>query len=457
MRPLKIAVWVMLFGATQSCLVAKPYERPEAIDEIVDAVSFRTDELPSDGSLAETSWRHIFGDPTLQAYVEEALANNIDIRVALYQMEIAEAYVRQRRAGNVPEFSVGANFEHTETTAGRESELSLVGGLSWEADIWGRIRSQTRATNAAYLQTMAAHQGVKTRLVASVASAYFQLLALDEQVRITTETIETRQNSVETTKALKEAGTVTEVAVRQTEAQLYTTQAILIDLQRDVRLVENHLCLLLGRACDGIDRSDLESQHMLTTLRAGVPADLLRNRPDVKAAEYAFMEAFELKNVARTSLYPTLRITAEGGLATAALTEFFSPASLFATLGAGITQPIFQQRRLRTEDHVAALRQEQALARFQHALHNASKEVSDALYVYRAASDKIEVMRREYAANAEATEFSQQLLENGRANYLEVLRAQENMLSTSLDLVRAREAQLLAVIDFYAAIGGGWR
>ncbi len=445
-----------------SCFAAKDYERPEIVSE----ANYRTDNLPQDTlTIATVSWKDLFTDPSLQNYIEEGLKNNIDIRVALQQMRIAEAYVKQGKASYFPTLNGNAKVTHQEFSQGSQfgaqfSELTqyeLSGSLSWEADIWGKIRSNDRAFQASYLQSVAAHQAVKSRLIANIASVYYQLLALDEQIRVTEETIETRSKGLETTQALKEAGNVTEVGVKQTEAQLYTAQGILIDLKNQARLLENTMSILLGSAPQEITRGALENQVISTPLHSGVPTQLLRNRPDVMAAEYNLMNAFELTNAARADFYPSLTLSATGGLQNLEIDKLFNVNSLFATIIGGLTQPIFNKRQIRTQYEVSQAQQEQAYLDFRLALITASKEVSDALYSYEAATEKIEINQKEFEAYNLATGYSQELLDNGIANYLEVLTAQENALNSSLNLVNAKYNQLQAIVNLYEALGGGWK
>jgi len=456
----------------QSCFVAKEYDQPEVVKEEY----YRTDNVERDSlNMANVSWTKMFTDSTLQGYIEEALDNNIDIRIALQQIIAAEAYVKQGKAGYLPTINGNATFTRSYFSKNGQLGLQLgnsnggsgignyidnyevSGNLSWEADIWGKIRSQKRAFDASYLQSIAAHQAVKTRLIANIASTYYQLLTLDEQIRITEETIENRENSLETTKALKEAGNLTEVGVKQTEAQLYTARGILIDLKNEERLLENTFSILLGEAPIQIKRSDLEDQEISTELNIGVPVQLLRNRPDVIAAEYDLVNAFELTNVAKSNFYPSLTLTATGGFQALEAGDLFNANSLFANIVGGLAQPILNGRRIRTEYEVSQAQQEQARLEFRRAILTASKEVSDALYSYDAATNKIEVKQKEYKAYGLATEYSEELLNNGLANYLEVLTARENALNSSLDLSNAKYNQLKAVVDLYEALGGGWK
>lgn len=446
-----------------SCFAAKEYEKPEVVEE----ANFRTDEIPTDSlNMASLSWREIFEDDVLQGHIETALQENIDIRVALQQIAASEAYLKQGKAGYLPSVGVGAQWTHQENSENSQlgsflssssDQYELAANLSWEADIWGKIRSQKRAFGARYLQSLAAHKAVKTRLIANVASIYYQLLSLDEQIEITEETITNRENSLETTKSLKEAGNVTEVGVQQTEAQLYTAKAILVDLQKQQRLLENSLSILLGEAPMFIPRTDLDQQKVQTDLNTGVPAQLLSNRPDVMAAEYAYRNAFEMTNVARSNFYPSLTVSASGGFQSLELDNLLDANSLFANIVSGIAQPIFNKRQIRTQFEVAQAQQEQAKLRFRESILQASKEVSDAMYSYEAATEKIGLKEKEYEAYKNATDYSEELLNNGLANYLEVLTARENALNSELGVIDAKYNRLSAMVELYRALGGGWQ
>ena len=445
-----------------SCFSAKEYVRPEVINQD----QYFTSTISKDSlSMAQLPWKDMFTDPVLQGYIEEALANNIDIRVALQQIVAAEAYLKQGKAGYLPTLNGSAKYTHQENSENSQfgssfpslDSYELAGNLSWEADIWGKIRSNKRAYNASYLQTVAAHKAVKTELIAQVSTIYYQLLSIDEQIKITEETIGNRKKSLETTKALKDAGNVTEVGVKQTEAQLYTAQAILIDLKIQERLLENTMSILLGKTPENINRGTLESQTITTDLNTGVPSQLLSNRPDLMAAEYQLMQAFELTNVARSNFYPSLTLSASGGLQSLDFDNFFNTNSLFATLVGGLTQPIFNSRKIKTQYEVSQAQQEQAKLQFKQAFLVASKEVSDALFTYQSVTEKIEVKQKEYDAYNLASEYSTELLNNGYANYLEVLVSQENALNSRLSLISIKYNQLKSIVDLYKALGGGWQ
>src|SRR5690606_7781141 len=246
----------------QSCFVAKDYSRPE-LDET--AHLYRTDNLPQDSiSMADVSWKDMFTDSYLKQYIEEGLQNNLDIRVALQQLNIAEAYLKQGKAGYLPSVRANGQVTHQEFSKNSQfgrifdgglTQYELTANLSWEADIWGKIRSQKRAFGASYLQSVAAHQAVKTQLISAIATTYYRLLALDAQLEITKKTIATRDSSVNTIKALKDAGQVTQVAVDQNIAQFNNAQALKIDIETAIFRTENTLNLLLGKPSTPVKRS----------------------------------------------------------------------------------------------------------------------------------------------------------------------------------------------------------
>lgn len=449
----------------QSCFVAKDYKQTNILEEMVDEDLYRTDKLIVDSlSMADLSWRDIFKDPILQDYIEEGLNNNLDIRIALQQINAAESYLKQGKAGYFPTIGAKAEgmhqkFSKNTTTGAMQSSMDqfeLSAGLSWEADIWGKIRSGERAAKAGYLQSIAAHQAVKSRLVSAIASTYYQLVTLDKQIEVTEITLETRRNSLETTIALKDAGRVTEVAVKQTEAQVYNAEALLVDLETNARLIENTLSILLGSGPREVIRNTMDIDAVDTPLQLGVPSQLLSNRPDLRAAEYGLMAAFEQTNIARSQFYPSLTINANGGLQSLEIKDLFNANSLFAGVIGGLSQPILQGRRIRTQHEVAQADQESAKLNFMYTFLNASKEVSDAMYSIDAAKQKMEIKEKEYEALAKAVEYSQELLNYGLADYLEVLRAEENALFTNISLIETQNAKLQSTIELYRALGGGW-
>ncbi|MBR9854361.1 MAG: TolC family protein [Algicola sp.] len=461
--PYKLFLLLTVPLLLQSCFVAKNYSRPELETENL----YRTDNLPQDSvSMADVSWRDLFKDEQLVAYIEKGLENNIDIRIALQNVVAADAYVKQGKAGYYPTLSGTTSFTRTKNSENSQfgsfftrplEQYELSGTLSWEADVWGKIRSNKRAAGASYLQSVSAHQAVKTNLITGIATTYFQLMALDKQLEIAKQTLDARKNSLETTIALKDAGQVTEVAVKQTKAQMHTTEIIVIDLENNIKLLENAFSILLGEGPQKIQRGSLDNQSIDTELSTGVPYLLLANRPDVMQAEYGLINAFELTNVAKSSLYPSLSLSATGGFQSLEFDNWLDASSLFSSFIGSLTQPIFNGRKLRTQMEVAKAQQEQALLTYKKALLTAGREVSDALYTYNAESQKLEARSKELEAYATAEDYSEELLNNGLANYLEVLTARQNALNSELNYVDSQYAQLSSMVELYRALGGGWK
>ncbi|WP_010255049.1 efflux transporter outer membrane subunit [Myroides injenensis] len=456
---------IALLGLTmQSCFVAKKYDRPEVIDEQY----YRSDKISQDTlSMATVSWKELFSDPILINYIDKSLENNLDIRIALENINAAQAYMAQGKWGYAPTLNLGANYTHSVVSKNSpqgqpfgdnrvKSDLHEINGqFSWELDVWGKIRSNKRAAAAGYLQSVAAHQAVKTQLISTIASTYFQLLALDQQKAITEQTIINRKNSLETIEALKEAGQVNEVAVKQTQAQLYNAQALLVDLNNSIKLTENTFSILLGEAPEAIQRGTLAAQKINADLTIGVPLQLLSNRPDVRAAEFGLLNAFEMTNVARSNFYPSFRITANGGLQSVKFDDLFNSNSLFANIIGGLTQPLFNGRQIRTQHEVAKANQEKAYLGYKKAVLNASKEVSDALYTYESSTNKLVLKKQEYESYNLATEYSEELLVQGMANYLDVLTARESALAAELAYINTELSQLNSLVQLYKAVGGG--
>ena len=452
----------------QSCFAAKEYRKPDIKAENL----YRTEVVSQDTvSMADVSWDKMFTDPILQGHIKKGLQYNYDIRFAMQNIVAAEANLKQGKAGYFPTLSLGADWTHTEQSKNSQigrivsqtggstnlDQYQLLGNFAWEADIWGKIRSNKRALNASYLQTIAANQLIKTQVITNIAQMYYQLLSLDAQLKVAEQTLTNRNESVETIIALKDAGSVNEVGVKQTEAQKYATELIIEDTKNNIILVENSLSLLLGEPARKIERGTLDAQNFNPAIQTGVSTQLLRNRPDVVAAEFGFVNAFELTNVARSNFYPQFRITATGGFQSIDLKDWINTNSLFANIVTGLTQPLFNGRQIRTRYEVAKSQNEQALVRFEQALTTASKEVSDALANYNNETKKLTIRANQAEALTKAADYSDELLDYGLVNYLEVLTAKDNALNSQLNLIDNKYRQYLAIINLYKALGGGWR
>lgn len=447
----------------QSCIATKEYQKPE----VWNNASFNTNEVVKD-SMAESvvPWQQIFTDALLQQHIQTALENNLDIRAALENINQAQSYLSQGRMGYMPTFTIGTNYTHSVNSINtqfgrilgqrqRLDQFDITGSLGWEADIWGKITSKKLAAEATYLQTVSAHKAVKTQLIAMVASTYYNLLALDAQKQVALKTIENRNKSLETNKALKDAGRVTEVAVKQTEAQALSAQALLLDIENNIKQQENSLSILKGMFPHAVERASFSDLQLNVNATEGVSIQTLNNRPDVVAAELGFRNAFELSNVAKASFYPTLKLTANGGLQSVEFEKLFDPTSFFASIVAGIAQPVLNGRQIRTQYEISLSNQEKAFLNYKQTVLNASKEISDALYAIDINKKKLVLKQQEAEAYSTAVNYSQELLNNGMASYLEVLTATESELNAQLNIITTQYNLWNANIQLYKAMGGG--
>ena len=446
-----------------ACAGRKAYERPNVIDEKL----FRADQVPADSlSSANVSWRNIFTDATLQGHINKALSNNLDVRVAMQNVASAQAYLKQSKAAFIPTLSVGANYTRSTNSINAMGGVGertynnlwdITGAVSWEADIWGKLSAQRRASYASYLATVEAQKAVQSEVVATLATAYYQLLMLDEQKKVLEQTIDFRQKSLETTKSLKEAGSTTEVATKQIEALVYNAQAQLVTIGNSIWALENTICVLLGEEPHAIERTTLAEQQFPTEFKQGYAAKLLQNRPDVARAELSLRNAFELTNVARAAFYPTLTLSARGGISSIELDTWISAKSIFANFVAGLAQPILNRRQIRTQYEVQKIAQETALLNFKKVILSAGKEVSDAMQNFSTQTEFIELKTKEMKAYQEATDYSKQLFDSGMVNYLEVITAEVNRLNAELSVANAQFTRMQYGITLYKALGGGWR
>lgn len=449
-----------------SCHTRQNYQRA---NDVVDEKLFRTDALPKDSlSMANLSWKEIFTDAVLQKHIAKALENNLDIRIALQNIASAEAYLKQSKAAYQPTISVGPDYSFNTSSLNTQfgqivgerryiNQFDITANLGWELDLWGKLKGQEKAQYAAYLSSVAAHQNVKSNLVASIATAYYQLLAFDEQKKIFSNTIEIRKKNLETTKALKEAGIVSEVAVQQSEALVYNAEASLVTLDVQIQMLENTISLLMGEPSHEIERTSLSTQNFALNTDVGYPSALLANRPDVKQAEFNLINAFELTNSAKAQFYPSLRITGSTGVQSVDIDKLFSANSVFANVLVGLAQPILNKRQIRTNYEVSLANQERAYLNFRKTILNAGNEVSDALKMYNAQDQFIAFKKKELSAYDKSVEFSQELVNYGMANYLEVLNANVNKLNAEINIANAQYTKLQAGVELYRALGGGWR
>jgi multidrug efflux system outer membrane protein len=451
-----------LFGLmllVTSCTVTKPYQAP--VVETQDL--YRGLPSTDTSNMASLPWTEIFRDTALQELIREGISNNLDLKIAYSRVQQAQAYFEQSRLAFLPAFDATANAldakqSSTTKTAGGNTRLyQLSVNASWEADLWGKLKSSKRASLASLLQTEAASRMVQTSLVGAIANNYYDLLALDQQLQITEQTVKNWSATVEIMKALKQATVVTEAAVVQSDANRYAAELTIPDLKLSIQQMENSLRILLGKAPGPVQRGMLSDQGPVALIQTGVPSQLLSNRPDVQEAELNLRYNFELTNVARTYFYPSLIISASGGFSSLSISKLFNPASLVGSIAAGLAEPIFDQGINKTRLKVAKAAQQQALFSFQNAVLAAGQEVSDDMASYQSTLEKTSLRDSQIVNLQKAVEYTQLLVRYSSANYTEVLTAQQSLLSAQLNQVADRLQQLRAVVDLYRDLGGGWK
>jgi len=451
----------------ESCVVI-PYQRPEPLP--VSGL-FRTfTENDTANAFAAASVYDFYADPLLRALITEALDSNVNVRLAINRLAQMSQYVQQSRAALFPNLSLGLNGTVSDVSKYGNSvkpdnpytELKLAATAGWEIDLWGKLSSAKRSQQALYLQQEATVRAMQTQIVATVASAYYQLLTLDHQRAVTEKNIESYTRYLNTVQELKKSAhpQVTEVAVLQARAQLASAKACLPQIDAAIAIQENYICLLLGKTPASIPRSsdyDLTLFHS-ETLGAGVPAQLLSNRPDVQAAEYTLRAAHEQFNAARAAMYPQLTLSGSVGPDAKGLENWFNlPGSLLWNAVAGLTQPILNGRTLKTQKEIARLQEDAAFIAFKQTLLNAGNEVSNALANIHFTVQQSGYQKEQVESLKKAYDYSQRLLVNGYGTYLDVLSAQNSVLSSELSLYTTYNNIIQQKIILYRALGGGWK
>ncbi|HEY4325479.1 MAG TPA: efflux transporter outer membrane subunit [Mucilaginibacter sp.] len=463
---LKYTLLLFVFiGASLSCKVTKPYQQPDT-----NAINmYRAQNTTDTTNIATIPWQTFFADTVLKALITEGLNQNLDLKIAVQKIYEAQAALRLSKDLFFPNVSGSATVARSRqspasldfppgtivNTVTTSYQLGL--SASWEADIWGQLSSAKRSAYASLLQTEAAKRAIQTQLIADIANNYYSLLAFDKVLEITNTTIEYRVKDVATMKALKEGAIVTSASIVQSEANQYSAQVAIPDIKRNIRELENALNLLLGRPSGPINRIKLDYEQQANNLQIGIPAQLLKNRPDVQQAEYNFRSAFENTNVAHTYFYPQFTITASGGFSNLTLKDFFVN-SIFYNIAAGLTQPIFNQGINKARLKTAQARQMEALYNYQQTILTAGNEVSNALYAYQSASEKDDTRSKQIASLVKAVDYTQELLRYSSAtNYTDVLTSEQSLLAARINGVNDRLQQLQAIVNLYRALGGGWR
>ena len=463
------AFFILLLSTLVACKVSKDINTPQA----PLPASFKNTISTDTASIADIKWNSFFVDPTLQKLINSAIANNYDMQLAIKNIEGARLLLNQTKWAFLP--SAGLQVA---ATSNRPSDNSLNGlstksflgtthvedysaniTLSWEADIWGKIKNQKASALAGYLQSEEARKWVQTSIVANVSEGYYNLLMLDAQVDIAKRNIALNDSTLKIIRLQYDAGQVSALAIQQAEAQQLAAAALLPELEKNIALQENALRILTGDLPGSIQRNTLLSQVVLAdSLSTGVPVELLSRRPDVKSYELELIRANAQVGITRANMYPTLRITAGGGLNAFKATNWFNvPASLFGLVAGGIVQPLFEKKQLKTAYEIAKVEREKTVIRFRQSVLNAVGEVSNALV-------RIEKLKTEQSIALNRVQVLQKAISNanmlfttGMANYLEVITAQSNALQSQLELAALTREQLNAKVELYRSLGGGWK
>lgn len=442
-----------------SCHIYKAYDRPESIDAsgiYRDPVS-AVDTLAADTmNMGNLPWQEVFRDAKLQSLIEEGLANNVDMQAAILRVEEAKVMLTSARLSYLPSINLApqgtlSSFDGSKTS----KTYQLPVAASWEIDLFGKLLNANRNQKAAYLQSKYAQQAVRSQLICGIANIYYSLLMLDRQVEITTETSAIYKENVRVMEAMKIAGMTTEAAVAQMRAASHQVEASLMDLKRQVRETENSLAVLLAKAPQTIERSTLDEQVMPEELTAGVPLQLLENRPDVKVAEMTLASAYYTTNQARAAFYPGLNITGTAGWTNNAGAMIVNPGKVLLTAIGSLTQPIFNNGKLIANLKVSKAEEKIAQMNYQQAILKAGQEVSDALFLYETQNKKLQEDKGQVEQLDKAVTYTKALFQSGDATYLEILTAQQSLLSAQLSEVADNFQRMQAVINLYSALGGG--
>lgn len=448
-----------LTAMMSSCHIYKAYDRPETIDAsgIYRDPASATDTLASDtANMGNLPWKEVFRDAKLQALIEEGLANNVDMQAAALRVEEAKVMLTAAKLSYLPTINFTpqgtlSSFDKSKLTQTYQLPVSA----SWEIDLFGKILNAKRGQKVAYEQSKYSEQAVRSQIICGIANTYYSLLMLDRQVEITTETAAIYKENVRVMEAMKIAGMTTEAAVAQMRAASHQVEASLLDLKRQVRETENSLAVLLAKAPQPIDRSTLDEQVMPEELTAGVPMQLLENRPDVKMAEMTLAAAYYTTNSARAAFYPGLNITGTAGWTNSAGMAVLNPGKLILNAVASLAQPIFNNGKLIANLKVSKAEEKIAQMNYQQTILEAGKEVSDALYLYDTQNKKLVEDRGQVDQLDKAVTYTKALFQSGDATYLEILTAQQNLLSAQLSEVSDNFQRMQAVINLYSALGGG--
>lgn len=464
-----IAGVIFASGIITSCSVQK-YQQPA----LQLPETYRNSEVAdSANNIAQLGYKDFFKDPVLVNLIDKAMEKNYDLQVALKQIEFSSLAYKQSKWGYAPK--IDATIAGATIT--RPSDNSITGlqmgqfglthsedystaiNLSWEADIWGKIKGAKEQALSDYLQTQEAAKAVKTRLVSEVVQGYYNLLMLDKQLEITRANLSFADSTLVILKKQYELGMITSLAVQQQEMTKDQILKSIPLIESSINTQENALSILTGTMPDKIERqSSLDDVQKPEDLATGIPSQMLAFRPDVKSSELDFRKSISAIHVAKVSMYPALNITAQGGLNTFKSSNWFNiPGSLFGLVGGTIVQPILNGKQLKTRYEQSKISSEQAELNFKHSVLKAVGEVSDALVQIEKLEEQQAIAENLVKQAETVVNNSLTLYKYNEATYLEVIVAQTNKLQIELDLASIKTQRLNAITTLYRSLGGGWQ
>jgi multidrug efflux system outer membrane protein len=451
------ALTAILTLALTGCNVGPKYTRPN----VPAPPAFRgpdNADVTSDpkASIADQQWSTIFHEPELQQLITAALANNLDLRIAAQHIVEQQAQVRITRSQEFPQVGASLAGSGTNLPSSFQTTPPVEFGISgsWTPDFWGLYRKQTEAQRDQLLAQQWAQRAVRVTLVQQVATTYFQLRALDQQLAVARSTVKARQNSLDLTNKLETGGAAPLSDVRQAEQLLYTATAEIPILEQQIQQTENELRLLLGQTPGAVAHTDPAAlAPPPTDLPTGIPSQLLERRPDIQQAEAQLMAANANIGVARAQFFPNLSLSGEAGAGGVNFANLFS-----AVLGTGtITQPLFEGGKLRGQLELSKAQKEEEVLNYQKTILGAFRDVSDALIAAQKTRDTRIEQQKLVASAQDATRLARIRYQGGATSYLEVLTTDTNLFTAQLNLITAQQNEALTLVQLYSALGGGWQ
>ncbi len=461
----KLAPLALFCALLVGCAVGPNYKRPSVnVPDTYRGLTTEEAAKAESASLGNQKWWEVFQDEQLQELIRTALQQNYDVRIAATRILQAQTQLGITRAGQLPTIAGGAEATNQRSPQSRflpafdtsANQVNL--SLSWELDFWGKFRRATEAARANVLATQWARQAVMSTLVSSVAAAYFQLRELDLELEISKRTLTSRQDSLRLTQLLADGGATSMLDVRQAEQLVYTAAKQIPDLERLIEQQENFISILLGHNPASVPRGrELTEQRHAPEVPAGLPSSLLERRPDIRQAEQELIAFNARIGVAKAAYFPQITLTGTGGYQSSALTSLFTgPAGLW-NFGGSLTQPIFAGGRIRSGVRFAEAQQQEAVLVYQQRIQQSFREVSDALVAYRK-NQEFRMQQELLTQSAQdAARLSGMRYRGGVTSYLEVLTNETNYFSAELNLTQAQLNELLALVQLYKALGGGWQ